>query len=150
MFFYVNRRYQSPLANIDMGFRYLSVPGTISGLTTINTTDLGVTPDIVIGNDRFDLTSVVVLNPLLEEQLATGCSSMVVVKDYVNHTSDRYYYYNPLDAGTMFANSAGKYVRNEPITRIRQHDNNPESPGFFDMARKYGTILVYVNPLENK
>ena len=152
LFFYINRRYQSPLANVDMGFRYLSVPGTISGLTTINTAELAVTPDIVVGNDRFALTSVVVFNPLLEEQLATGSSAMVVAGGAATGPADRYYYYNPLDAGIMYANSSGKYVRNDPITRIRSHthDADPDSPGFYNMARKYGTILVYVNPLENK
>lgn len=148
VFFYINRRYQSPLANVDMGFRYLSLPGTISGLTSINTAELNVTPDITIGGDRFELTSVVVLNPLLENRLATGCSSMVVV----HGTPDRYYYYNPLAAGTMYLNSSGAYVRNDPVTRIRAwgSKSDPDSPGFNDMARKYGTILVYVNPVENK
>jgi len=134
IFFYINRRYQSPLANIDMGFRYLSVPGTVSGLTHINTAELNVTPDIVIGADRFDLTSVVVLNPLLENQLATGCSSMVVVHGS-NGTQDRYYYYNPLAAGTMFEKN-GQYVRNDPVTRLREHSLDPESPGFYNLAKK--------------
>ena len=150
IFFYINRRYQSPLANIDMGFRYLSVPGTISGLTTINTAEVNVLPDIVVGNDKFDLTSVVVLNPLLEDQLATGCSAMVVYSGAAMGNPDRYYYYNPLDAGIMYANSAGKYVRNDPITRLKPNSmNGDDSPGFYNMARNYGTILVYVNPLEN-
>ncbi len=147
IFFYINRRYQSPLANIDMGFRYLQVPGTISGLTSINTTTLNVNSSITIGSDRFDLTSVVVLNPLLENQLATGCSSMVVV----HGSPDRYYYYNPLAAGTMFfSQSKGQYVRNDPVTRLKAHSSDEETPGFFNMASKYGTILVYVNPAENK
>lgn len=150
IFFYVNRRFQSPLANIDMGFKYLSVPGTISGLTNINTTQLNVTPDITIGNDRFRLTSVVVLNPLLEGQLATGCSSMVVLHGDETGTADRYYYYNPLSAGTMLVNNAGNYYRNDPITRLNAHGMDPESPSFYSMAREYGTILVYVNPLENR
>lgn len=149
VFFYINRRYQSPLANVDMGFRYLSVPGTISGLTSINTAQVNVTSDIVIGNDRYDLTSVVVLNPLLENQLATGCSSMIVSKSTAIGTPDRYYYYNPLDASIMYPNVKGEYVRNDPITRIRDNSIMADSPGFYNMAREYGTILVYVNPVEN-
>lgn len=151
MFFYINRRYQSPLANVDMGFRYISVPGTISGLTSINTTDVAVTPDIVIGNDRFDLTSVVVLNALVENQLATGCSSLVVVRDSIGHTGNRYYYYNPLEAGKMYVSrNSGQYTRNDPIMPVPQHSTDPETPGFYNMARQYGTILVYVNYVENK
>lgn len=150
LFFYINRRYQSPLANIDMGFRYLSLPGTVSGLTTINTADLDVTPDIIIGNDRFDLTSVVALNPLLEDQLATGCSSMVVVSGAATGSADRYYCYNPLDAGIMYKSPSGQYTRNDPVSPMKVASHDPQYPGFYDTARKYGTILVYVNPAENK
>lgn len=150
MFFYINRRYQSPLANYDMGFRYLSVPGTVSGLTSINTSYVDVVPDITIGSDRFNLTSVVVLNPLVEGQLATGCSSLILVSGAPTGTVDRYYYYNPLGAGILIQDPAsGSYVRNDPITRINAYgpDNDP---GFYTMAQRHGTILLYVNPAENK
>merc|ERR1712000_450045 len=66
IFFYVNRRYQSVnFANVDMGFRYMALPGSFSGMTNLNTTELEFGPDVTIGNDRFNLTSVIVLNPLL-------------------------------------------------------------------------------------
>jgi hypothetical protein len=38
VFFYVNRRYQSVnFANVDMGFRYLAIPGSFTGMTNLNT-----------------------------------------------------------------------------------------------------------------
>jgi hypothetical protein len=132
-----------------MGFRYLSLPGTVSGLTQINTHKVSALRDITVGSDRFELTSVVVLNPLLNNQLATGCSSMVIARGPTG--PNRYYYYNPLTAGTMVWNpSKGEYECNDPVSRIKEFSADPESPGFNDMAEAYGTILVYVNPAENK
>jgi hypothetical protein len=151
VFFYVNRRYQSPLANVDMGFRYMSVPGTMSALTNINTTPLEIPYDLTIGHDRFQLTSVVVLNPLIEGQLATGCSSIVIAqadKDGAR-TRKSFYYYNPLGAGILYEDkTSGKYVRNTPITLMPERSLGKERPGFNERAREYGTIFVYVNPNE--
>lgn len=150
IFFYINRRYQSPLANVDMGFRYISVPGTVSGLTTINTSELKVDPDIQVGNDRFDLVSAVVLNALLENQLATGCSAFIRQMDTNNiGGADRYYCYNPLYASFMYEDN-GEYKRNDPIMRVGAYSNVDKYPAFFTTVQNYGTILVYVNPLENK
>jgi hypothetical protein len=144
IFFYVNRRYQSPLANIDMGFRYLSLPGTLSGMTKINTTDLSFESTLTIGSDRFTLNSVVLLNPLLEDQLSTGCSSVVISPaDYsIGRTNTTYFYYNPLGASVMFERN-GKYTRNAPISPMMEHSSDPRYPGFWENARKYGTIFVY-------
>lgn len=147
--FYVNRRYQSPLPNIDMGFRYITVPGTVSALTSINTTQLAFNNDLTIGQDRFQLTSVVYLNPLLEGQLATGCSSVVIAHEdpAIGRTRRSYYCYNPLAPSGMYIDSkTNKYARNDPISLMPENSIDPARPGFQEMARKYGTIFVYVNP----
>jgi len=152
MFFYINRRYQSPLMNSDMGFRYLSVPGTVSGMTSINTTTVDVVDELIVGNDRFELSSVVVLNQLLEGTLATGCSSIVIVRDGITRRR-RYYYYNPLSAGIMYEekdeHGNAKYVRNSPVSALREFSAYPDMPSFHELAEKYGTILVYANPADN-
>lgn len=151
VFFYVNRRYQSPLANVDMGFRYMSVPGTMSGLTTINTTSLDVPYDLTIGHDRFQLSSVVVLNPLIEGQFATGCSAIMIAQPDGSVGSGRtrksFYYYNPLGAGLLYKDDSGKYTRNLPISVIGERAS-ANTIGFHERAREYGTIFVYVNPNE--
>lgn len=153
VFFYVNRRYQSPLANVDMGFRYMSVPGTMSALTNINTTSLEVPYDLRIGHDRFQLTSVVVLNPLIEGQLATGCSSLIISQPDSGRTRKSFYYYNPLAAGMLYENTArgadpkDAYIRNAPISLIGERSVRGVM-GFNERAREYGTIFVYVNPNE--
>lgn len=152
VFFYVNRRYQSPLANIDMGFRYMSVPGTMSAMTNINTAQIHIEHDLTIGQERFQLSSVVVLNPLLEGQLATGCSSIIVCPENlaIGRPRKSYYYYNPLGASIMYedplATGSNKYVRNDPVSPMPENSNDPKRPGFRELARKYGTIFVYVNP----
>lgn len=150
IFFYVNRRYQSPLANVDMGFRYLSLPGSLSNMTKINTTELAFGDSandlsVQIGNDTFNLVSVVVLNPLLDGQLATGCSSIVVSPvDYsIGRTRPTYFYYNPLGSSVLHEISPGTFARNEPISLMPEHSADPRIPGFFETARKFGTVFVY-------
>jgi hypothetical protein len=146
IFFYVNRRHQSVnFANVDIGFRYVSVPGTMSGMTSINTTELAFADTMVIGNDNFVLSSVVVLNPLLNGQLSTGCSSIVCCQpnQQSGQYSPTYYYYNPLASGTMVEYN-GDYVRNDPITIMFKNGTNIQNPTFIDTARKYGTIFTYV------
>lgn len=151
IFFYVNRRYQSPMANVNLGFNYLSLPGSLSGLTSINTTELSFNYDLTIGNNRFTLASVVMLNPLLNGQLATGCSSVVICPE--NPARDRpyksYYYYNPLSASVMYKDPLkSSYVRNDPISPMPEVSNDPQIPEFVDNARKYGTIFMFVDPDE--
>ena len=148
IFFYVNRRHQTlNFANVDAGFRYLALPGTLTGMTGINTTELHFGDEITLGNDKFNLTSVVVLNPLLEGQLSTGCSSIVVCRPEpsIGRMRTSYLYYNPILASILFE-KAGAYIRNDPISPINDHSNDPKTPGFVETARRYGTIFVYVNP----
>jgi hypothetical protein len=78
LFFYINRRYQSPLANVNAGFRYVSVPASITGLTNVNATRVNVKNSIMLNNVSFQLQSVVMINKLLDEQFSTGCSALVL------------------------------------------------------------------------
>lgn len=149
IFFYVNRRHQTVnFASVDVGFRYLSLPGALSsGVTNINTTQIHFEPQIQIGNDNFILKSVVVLNPLLDGQLSTGCSSFIVqaADPMANRPTTTYFYYNPVNAGVVFEQN-GKYTRNDPISVVLGNTNDPRTIGFEETARKYGTIFIYANP----
>ena len=147
IFFYVNRRHQSVnFANVDVGFHYVYTPTQYNNITNINTTELAFTHDMDIGNKKFLLQSVVVLNPLFEGQLATGCSSIVCCHPDQPGGRHRttYFYYNPLGAGVLFERN-GQFVRNDPITQMHEHSADPRTPGFIETARKYGTIFMYVN-----
>lgn len=146
LFFYVNRRYQSPLVNIEMGFKYMSVPGTMSGLTSINTTKVSYDYIQRLGNEKFYLTSVVVLNELIGNQLSTGCSSIFVEYPQQPIQQRAYYYYNPIYCGIAYEDPTqpGKKAYNRPIMQIPENAN-ARGPGFRDMAESYGTIFIYVN-----
>jgi hypothetical protein len=119
-------------------------------MTKINTTELAFGDSandlsVQIGNDTFNLVSVVVLNPLLDGQLATGCSSIVVSPvDYsIGRTRPTYFYYNPLGSSVLHEISPGTFARNEPISLMPEHSADPRIPGFFETARKFGTVFVY-------
>jgi hypothetical protein len=147
IFFYVNRRYQSVnFANVDMAFRYMAIPGSFTGINNLNTTELNFSPTITIGNDQFKLTSVVVLNKLLNGQVSAGCSSMIVSEPNpaAGITKTYYWYYNPIEASVM-SNIGGVYKRQPPIGRIPEHEVPNVTPGFYELARQFGTIFVYVN-----
>lgn len=151
LFFHVNRRYHSPLVNLEMGFRYMSVPGTLSALTSINTTNVNARYNIrIAGQDDFELTSVVVLNPLIDDQYATGCSALFVKHPNPSNPMARgkqFYQYNPLGASVMYVDPTdpNKFTRNDPITILDEFDG-PNGMGFRSKIQKYGTIFIYVNP----
>jgi hypothetical protein len=44
-------------------------------------------------------------------------------------------------------NRNGSYVRNEPVTYMLEHSNDPKTPGFINTAQEFGTVFVYVNPI---
>lgn len=147
MFFYVNRRYQSlNFTNLSVEFNYINIPGTLSSVTKVNTTDVVFEDTFVLsGAAKFNLRSVVVLNkPTMSEFSTLGCSTIVVSKS--DPTGQRrnapfYYYYNPITANLMFNNN-GKYTQNAPVMRVSEHAQQ-NTPGFREMARKFGTIFVY-------
>jgi len=146
VFFYANRRYQSVnFTNLDMCFKYMSLPGTMSSVTNVNETELHFDPFITIGNNRFNLRSVVVLNKISPHPFAsTGCSTIVVAQpdQSVGRTSNVYLYYNPVAANIKFEHG-NEYVTNNPISIIPYNSFDPAVPGFVDMARKQGTVFVY-------
>jgi hypothetical protein len=150
IFFYVNRRHQSVnFANVDMRFNYLSLPGTLSGITSINTTRLEFTETIQVGQDNFCLRSVVALNPLLDGQLSTGCSSVIIRK--ADHTIGMqqpvYYHYNPVAAGISIRMQNNLYQRPAPISAL-QHTSVDNYQGYDELIHQYGTVFVFVNPVQ--
>lgn len=151
LFFYVNRRQQTVnFASTDVSFRYIALPGTVSHMSTINTTPLAFTNELAIGSDRFTIQSVVVANKLMNGQLSTGCSAMIRCnKDAsVGRTHVSHYYYNPLAVSVMFRRG-DSYVRNDPVSPIYENSSDPQTPGFVETARQYGTVFVYVNLATN-
>jgi hypothetical protein len=154
VFFYANRRYHTiNFTNMDISLRYINLPGTMSSITSVNQTELHFEEDFPIGNERFYLRSVVVLNNVPKSEFATtGCSSIVISANTPNGVARArgrpvYYYYNPVTANLMFIKNS-KYTTNSPIMTLSEH-RGPDKPGFYDLARKLGTLFVYSSKGDN-
>jgi len=147
VFFYVNRRYQSVnFANTDLCFRYMSLPGTVSSVTSINETEVHFDEIVAIGHYRFQLRSVVIVNKILPFQFASaGCSTILVntPDPTVGRQQNEYYFYNPIGANIKQRDQNGNFIQNDVITALPHSSDNEDYPGFLQMARKCGTIFVY-------
>ena len=144
LFFYVNRRFQSPLTNIDMTFNYVAIPTTMTNMTTINKTELIFKQSMSLGGETFKLRSVVFVNPLYDGQLSTGCSSLIVMPANLTYgiTSDKYAIYNPVASGNLIK-SGSKYTPSPLLKFIPQYSSG-NVPGFYNLASELGTVFVYV------
>lgn len=144
-FFYTNRKYQAVnFANIDMAFRYVNLPITHTNVTSINETELHFQDVLPIGNERFELRSVVVVQkPQVTGHVSTGCCAFVVKNIF---PTKAYYYYNPQGASFMQLDG-GVYEESNPVSLVLEHeesiDGQPSKVGFYETARKFGTIYMY-------
>lgn len=155
LFFYVNRRYHTiNFTSTEMSLKYMSIPGTIHNVTNVNQTELHFDERFNISNGErqsFFLRSVVVLNHIPKSEFATLGSSAIVIKrpSQANISSNpTYLYYNPITANLMFVGKNNQYTTNKPIMTIPEH-RTPTGPGFYDLARKMGTIFVYSSREDN-
>lgn len=150
LFFYVNRRYHSiNFTSTEMSLKYMSVPGTIQNITNVNQTELHFDERFNIGSGQrqtFFLRSVIVLNHIPKNEFATLGSSAIVIKKPSQtiqaNTVPTYLYYNPITANIMIEGKNKQYTTNKPIMTIPEY-RTPTGPGFYDLARKMGTIFVY-------
>lgn len=142
LFFYVNRRFQSPLTSVNMTFNYVAIPTNMSNLTSINTTAVNFTEHMKLGADNFTLRSVVTVNPLFNKTVSTGCSALMVMPPsrFDGFTSSKYVIYNPIMTGNMYKDPvSGKYMSRSVLNFIR-----PDTPnGFHELSKVYGTIFIY-------
>jgi len=148
IFFYVNRRYQAPITdmtdNMNFGFSYLALPSAMTGMTKINPTEVVMEREISINGSTspFVLSSVVVLNPLIQGQIAAGCSTIVV------GNSGNNFYYNPVLPTILVKETGDNYIRNPPISTVGVTHTNPNEISL-QTAQLYGTVFVYVNQVED-
>jgi len=135
MFFYINRRSQSPVIDVNMSFNYTAVPGTLTAATSINDHQVDINQFLAINNgqQQLELRSAVVLNELEQGQYSTGCSSMVSDWDQ-NH----FYKYNPLQVAKIHDDGHGGLTRLPPIMPVDEAD-------FTDQVSRFGTILIFVD-----
>lgn len=147
LFFYINRRYHSVnlVDHQQMSLCYMSLPGTISGLTNnVNKTPVIFDEREHVGSQAFNLQSVVVLNEISSETLnlgTLGCSTIVKANQDDNRSRPVYFYYNPTTANIPFV-SEGQLRYNHPIMVVPEFASEA-GPGFQDMATTLSTIFVY-------
>jgi hypothetical protein len=127
-----------------MTFNYVAIPTGMTNMTTINTTQLIFKPSMQLGNDMFNLRSVVTINPLFGGQLSTGCSALITMPamTITSVASDQYFLYSPIDASNMVQNRAGDWVASNVLIPIPEY-GSPTKLGFMDWAQQYGTVFVY-------
>ncbi|ATZ80574.1 core protein [Bodo saltans virus] len=146
LFFYANRRYQSVnFTNLDLCFKYMSLPGTMTSVTNVNSTELIFDHTMNLGNRFFILRAVTVLNKLSNHPFASlGCSSIIVCQPdaSVGRMQTTYLYYNPVAASIKFQHN-NVFMRNDPISVMPDQSMDPTIPGFTETARKTGTIFIY-------
>jgi hypothetical protein len=146
IFFYANRRYQSVnFTNLDVCFKYMALPGTMTSVTNVNSTELIFEPTMNLGNKFFLLRSVTVLNKLSNHPFASlGCSSIVVCPPdaTVGRTQATYLYYNPVAASIKYQHQ-NAFMRNDPISVLPESTLDPSVQGFREIAGSTGTIFVY-------
>lgn len=148
VFFYANRRFQSVnFTGLDICFKYMALPGTMSSVSNINETELHFEHEEYIGTGRFKLRSVAVLNKLSNHAFATtGCSSIIVLPTNMalGRTTQQYLYYNPIAASIQYQNNnVGDFVSNDPITIMPETSMDPTIPGFIETVRRCGTVFIY-------
>jgi hypothetical protein len=152
LFFYANRRYQSiNFGSLNAPFNFTSLPATVTGFETINTCNINYQSRINVGDDYFELRSVVLVERShVNKDLIIGSTAAIVVpSDYSLGRIDKtYLLYDPQGAGEQF--EYGKqFVSNRPITTIPgmtpYHATSIGGVESFDRrAQSRGTIFVYV------
>jgi len=145
-FVYANRRFQSVnLANLNVYFNYMSLPGTVSGVTSINTTEMIYENPFRIGSKKYALKSVVVLNSTARGSFAShACSTVFVSEKNPQHgrNLNMYWYYNPISANVKIRQPTGAIVSNDPFVTIPRI-GGPNQITFDGLARRFGTVFVY-------
>lgn len=149
--FYANRRYQSlNFTNIAQPYNFSVLPATQNALENINDITVSYTENMVVGNDNFNLRSVVFVERIVGNNnvnLIVGSSAGIIVRRdmSIGRTQPTYLLYNPQQAIAEF-DAGATFESNRPITEIPGAEpfNNANSPeSFRTRASTRGTIYIY-------
>jgi hypothetical protein len=149
IFFYANRRYQSiNFGALNTPFNFTALPATVTGFETINTVNINYKPRMSVGDDIFNLRSVVfVEKSTVNKDLIIGSTAGIVVPvDYAIGRNDKtYLLYDPQGASEML-DIGNQFETNKPITAIPGMSQmySPDNEPFDVRATTRGTIFVYV------
>lgn len=155
IFFHVDRRFKSfNHTFVHQPHVFTGLPPSLSGLDTINEMDVNFDYTINVGNENFDLRSVVfveVSNVKINTQetsVITGCSAGIIkLQNPITNPSDTLYYqYDPQGAAFTHYNTDKAPVTYTPVSPIFNVTNNvgTKTRTFMNLATSRGTIFMYV------
>jgi hypothetical protein len=140
LFFYINRRFQTPFETLELGFQYRSISGTMPGITKINNTYVDFeTEEQEINNQIFLLKSCVVLNKI-NESYAAGCSAYLFDRGNKN-PAKRVFKYDPLLPGEKYESETGEIFDHTPIQEYP--DDTTVNSNVFKELHEMATILIF-------
>lgn len=152
LFFYVDRRYKAfNYASLSKPYVFTGLPPTLSGLDSLNEMSVTVSMDMPVGEDTFELRSVVFIEVTnigeKNGKVITGCSTGVVVpsdQEKGNFTT-QFILYDPVGAGFTHVLADGRQVGYGPVSGLRKIGlGATEERAFFPLAERRGTIFMYV------
>lgn len=147
--FYANRRYQSiNFGSLTAPYNFTALPATVTGFETLNPVNINYTDTVQIGDDLFNLRSVVFVERSAQNNdLIIGSTAGIVVQPTnIGATYDDYYIqYNPqgVTNDDSFTGNNGNTI--SPFFEMQEVGTvADETLTFRYSAVTRGTIYVYV------
>ena len=150
LFFYVGRRYQNVnITRLNTPYNFTNLPMTVAGWEKLNDTHVNFDHNMNIGEDVFQLRSVVMVERAASRQnLIIGCSAGIIIpRDFEhNRVDEGAILYNPQSAGEKYKTLG----YDNPVQPIRQIPTTPAlndtgaTESFDSRASTRGTVFIYV------
>jgi hypothetical protein len=151
LFFYVARRFQAlNVVTANAPYVFTRLPRTLSGFERLNTQTVNFNYQITLGNDVYDLRSVLFVNRHASAGVITGSSAGIVIPADVQEgrPDETFILYDPQTAGKKLPNG-NTYNRPKPVTWLPKNTPLRAAGGrtvssFHERAATTGTIFMYV------
>lgn len=152
LFFYIDRRFKAfNYASLNQPYKFTGLPPTLSGLDSINETRVSFNTNLRVGDDDFDLRSVVFVEITTigdkGTKVITGCSTGIVIPaDPANGiTVEEFFQYDPRGAAFTHVLADGQQVNYAPIAALRRTGlGTADERAFYPLAERRGSIFMYV------
>lgn len=163
LIFYINRRVQRiQIKTFTNPLPFSQSPMTMSNFERLNSYPVNIPDRLSVGNadETYHLRSVVAVSSTDITQgekttnIITGCVGLIMThRDFENNIyTPNYWLYDPFGASLPVKNpdaAVGGHFNNKPISRLEpilsrsDEFTGVQTPSFFDMASRAGTIMIY-------
>jgi hypothetical protein len=157
LFFFVDRRANVIKFNDMQPFSISRMPMTVSGFERINDQVVNFEPVIEIGNDSYQLRSVVLaeLNKNAPEQnIVVGSSAIFMIHANIEKEiyTTEFFKYDPISvADAYFDNTDQKFKNRAPVSILNGMPNiGPDGSSFMEMAQTRGVVFMYQSKNKNE